>query len=236
MKLCEDWTGDISAGIDNELSGQEQAQLEKHLESCGDCRALYNQLRDVHEAFPLPDEKPPDMLTPGILYKTTVETHETPWRKRIATLLSIAACVALLLWIGQANDFPSSLKDDKNSAPSASAVVQPFDENNTPSAETSDTNASSRSSYASNGEITARFITEPNLSGQAVRYIVMVDDILGFQNGEPVLTAENGQRELDAFCLISLEEFEQRVSGQILLMQNDAIIIDSGSNDVLLLS
>ncbi|MDE6107514.1 MAG: zf-HC2 domain-containing protein [Oscillospiraceae bacterium] len=111
----------ISAAIDGALSPDEQTRLEEHLAACPDCKALYDDLKAVHQALlDLPPAEVPAGLTERIMEAVAAD-NVTPlprpkksafqWKKTVAA----AAVLALVLaGVGTMN---GSLNAVKNALP-----------------------------------------------------------------------------------------------------------------------
>ncbi len=55
---CHDLLGDLSAYLDGEASENVCAEIERHMESCANCRAVVNTLDktvSLYQALPAPD-------------------------------------------------------------------------------------------------------------------------------------------------------------------------------------
>lgn len=50
MRSCDEFLDLISAALDNELSADESAALDEHLNQCCVCKALFDDLRQLHDA------------------------------------------------------------------------------------------------------------------------------------------------------------------------------------------
>lgn len=104
MPRCEDYTEYISAAIDGELSPQQRAQLDDHLAQCPACRALMDDLAQLHAGLgALPLAEPPQGLNESIMAAVR-DSNVTPfpakkplyWKK----WLSSAAVLALIAAAG----------------------------------------------------------------------------------------------------------------------------------------
>ena len=75
MKDCEYYREKISCLMDGELSPEETAGLEAHIEGCPECRALYEAFTAVSAATKSPADTPPsspaDRLTATVKPKSS---------------------------------------------------------------------------------------------------------------------------------------------------------------------
>ena len=87
----------ISRMLDEELSAEEQAALAKHLESCPECRAMYEAFAAVSGALHEQLEEPPARLRENVMAEIRREQirkkNRRPWR----AALSVAAVAVLAL-------------------------------------------------------------------------------------------------------------------------------------------
>ncbi len=105
------WLDRLSEYLDDELTAAERAELEVHLGTCADCRAVLTELRQVvRTAAALPDEPPAHDLWPAIEAKlgpvaATVETKVISLverRRRFAFTLPQLAAAGVALMVGSA--------------------------------------------------------------------------------------------------------------------------------------
>ncbi|MCI0436447.1 MAG: zf-HC2 domain-containing protein [Gemmatimonadetes bacterium] len=103
------WTDRLSEYVDGDLSADETAALEAHLETCDVCRTLIDELRAVvMTARALPDLPPPTDLWDGILRRirgagpVVVAFPNPPARRRVALSLPqlAAAAIAIMMVSG----------------------------------------------------------------------------------------------------------------------------------------
>jgi anti-sigma factor RsiW len=65
--MSDAWTGRLSEHLDGELSVEDRAELETHVEGCPECRQTLEELRQVAQrAAALEDSPPAESLWPGI--------------------------------------------------------------------------------------------------------------------------------------------------------------------------
>lgn len=89
----------MSAALDGELTAEEQAQLQAHLEACPDCRAVYAQMQTMDSFLQEADAEPPAALHADIMH--AVRQEKAASRRRFwAPAGLIAAAAALVLLAG----------------------------------------------------------------------------------------------------------------------------------------
>ena len=98
MNECERFAQQLSALLDGELSGEEEAELRAHMEVCPDCRAMYEAFAAVGAA--IREQDVPDTLHDGIM--TKVRTAEKAMKTqrtivRLRPILAAAACLVVLV-------------------------------------------------------------------------------------------------------------------------------------------
>lgn len=98
MKDCEYYREKISCLMDGELSPEETAGLEAHIEGCPECRALYEAFTAVSAALSEGMEEPPEHIAPSVMQeiRAIAEKKRGVWIK----CLSAAACLALVVLVG----------------------------------------------------------------------------------------------------------------------------------------
>jgi len=100
MDNCEKYRELISAGIDGELTLNEQAELDRHLESCAECRRLHDLFSAVYAEPDRFDREPPAELTASVMEtidgkKSARAPVKHAARRWIAAGIAVAACVAV---------------------------------------------------------------------------------------------------------------------------------------------
>ena len=98
MTECERFEEQLSALLDGELSGEEEAEARAHMAACPDCRAMYEAFAAVGDAIGGQDV--PDTLHDGIMEK--VRAAEKAGRTqhtivRLRPILAAAACLVVLV-------------------------------------------------------------------------------------------------------------------------------------------
>lgn len=80
MRPCDEFLDLISAALDNELSADDSAALNEHLNQCCACRALFDDLRALHDASVYAEEiAAPAGFTQQVMDRISADpTQETP--------------------------------------------------------------------------------------------------------------------------------------------------------------
>ena len=95
---CEHYLDLISARLDGELTAAEEAELAAHLQACPACRAIAQQMQNIHSAFALTGEvDTPAELSQTVMQNIKAERSSTR-RRMFRRLSTLAAC--LLLCVG----------------------------------------------------------------------------------------------------------------------------------------
>ncbi|MDH4043823.1 MAG: zf-HC2 domain-containing protein [Gemmatimonadota bacterium] len=96
------WMARLSEYVDGELPADERLALERHLETCADCRATVTQLGRVRDlAGTLADREPPRDLWPGIEARIGGAARVLPFGRRwTLTMPQLAAAAALMIVVG----------------------------------------------------------------------------------------------------------------------------------------
>ncbi|MDE7261682.1 MAG: zf-HC2 domain-containing protein [Oscillospiraceae bacterium] len=131
MKSCEEFELLASLAVDEEATLEERAELAKHLETCPDCRAYFEDLKRLHEAFAV--EKPivPEDFAAQVMCRvreTKQDRAEEPEKKTVlfphwrrwAALAACCAVAALGVW---ATGNFGGVKDVMNRADDADMVA-----------------------------------------------------------------------------------------------------------------
>lgn len=101
--ICEEMTLLLSARLDGELTQEEQAALEQHLAQCPACRAVAEQLEQIHSAFDqLEDVSVPEGFAQGVMDRIRAEepSNVMPLFRRPQFKVAAAAAACALLCIG----------------------------------------------------------------------------------------------------------------------------------------
>lgn len=128
MADCEKYIMMISSLADCELSPDEEAELRTHMESCDNCRRIYETFKGISGAISDDLVKPPESLSKGIMYR--IETQGKSKKPRFfafGRFTGIAACLILILfgaskfgWF-QTTSSPNSISEETSLSISDSA-------------------------------------------------------------------------------------------------------------------
>jgi len=96
MSDRDPWTARLSEYVDGELPADERVELDRHLETCGECRTIVGDLGRLRDmAGTLADREPPRDLWPGIEARIGGAARVLPFRRRWTfTLPQLAAAAA----------------------------------------------------------------------------------------------------------------------------------------------
>ena len=99
MADCDKYLDMISAGVDGELSREEDADLHAHLETCSQCRQVYDAFQCIGEAVRDDMAEPPELLCPGVMRKIrSMERGDSPRRFAFGKFTALAACLAVVIF------------------------------------------------------------------------------------------------------------------------------------------
>lgn len=105
---CDRYWELLSARLDGALSEAEEQELEAHLASCPDCRALLEELKELRESFDaLGEEEAPEGFAQGVMDR--IRASEAPkiiplWKRpQVRALAGLAACLVLVVGIYSAS-------------------------------------------------------------------------------------------------------------------------------------
>ena len=122
MKYCENFAALLDPFIDGELSPEEMARVQAHLDECPACRAYVDDALAIRTAFPdVEDTELPEGFAESVMARVRADTpaqkqKNRPWLKALA---SLAACCAIVLLA--APMFSHSSKTAPAEAPAAAA-------------------------------------------------------------------------------------------------------------------
>ena len=105
MSECEKYRELLSTRIDGELEASENAEVEKHIGECKDCRSYVHILEMIADCAPELFVDPPESLAKGIMYKIGLENKESFSKRffgrRQFSLIGLAAAVVLIVASGR---------------------------------------------------------------------------------------------------------------------------------------
>jgi hypothetical protein len=136
--MTDRWLDRLSEYLDDELRGDERAQLEVHLTECADCRALLDELRLVkRQANALPDRMPAADLWPRIRARIEEGTDIVPigaprpvraGRRFTFTFVQAAAAAVAMMLVGGGSAWlalrPETSSPVAEAPPTADSPVQ----------------------------------------------------------------------------------------------------------------
>lgn len=94
---CQDISELLSASLDGELTVDEQARLDEHLNTCPACRALYEELAGLHAAD-WEVEAPPELTQRILNHLPAQHSGKVIYWKRWGAMAAAIALVALAAW------------------------------------------------------------------------------------------------------------------------------------------
>ena len=104
MRSCSEYQELISRLLDEDLSADEQAELERHVSGCAECRAMLDAFRSLSGALAEDLEEVPAGLHESIMAdarREALRRRQAP--KRVRRFLAMAACAALVILAAAAN-------------------------------------------------------------------------------------------------------------------------------------
>ena len=98
MQDCSKYDIMISARLDGTLNKKDAKELDKHLETCADCRKYLQLLETIRDGMreDLPD--PPEALREGIMYKIGLEKHRKLHFGAMGRWTAIAAVLCVVIF------------------------------------------------------------------------------------------------------------------------------------------
>lgn len=97
MSDCTRYIELISTMVDGELSAEQESELRAHLETCDECKRVYDAFLEISAALSDALVAPPEMLAKGIMFKINMQKKGTK-RFAFGRFTAIAACLALILF------------------------------------------------------------------------------------------------------------------------------------------
>ena len=125
MKYCENFAALLDPFVDGELSPDEMARVQAHLDGCPACRAYVDDALAIRAAFPDAEDTPvPDGFAESVMARIRAETvsqkrKNRPWLKALA---SLAACCAIVLLAAPMFSHGSKTEAAPAEAPAAAAA------------------------------------------------------------------------------------------------------------------
>ena len=131
MKYCENFAALLDPFVDGELSPDEMARVQAHLDACPACRAYMDDALAIRAAFPDAEDTPvPDGFAESVMARIQAEAASQaeaapqkktsrPWLKALA---SLAACCAIVLLAAPMFSHGSKTEAAPAEAPAAAAA------------------------------------------------------------------------------------------------------------------
>ncbi len=127
---CERYLDLISAQLDSPLSQQDQAELTAHLNSCPQCRAIADDLANIHSTLSGAAAVPPAELAQGVM--RSIRGQRTARRRTWRQLGALAACLVLCVGILRITDaiYPDATRSTGEQTPMTTRIIpdQPLTE------------------------------------------------------------------------------------------------------------
>lgn len=132
MKYCENYAALLDPFVDGELSPDEMARVQAHLDECPACRAYVDDALAIRAAFPDAEDTPvPDGFAESVMARVRAEAASQaeaapkkktsrPWLKALA---SLAACCAIVLLAAPMFSHGSKMEAAPAEAPAAAAAL-----------------------------------------------------------------------------------------------------------------
>ena len=130
MKCCENFAALLDPFVDGELSPDEMARVQAHLDGCPACRAYVDDALAIRASFPDAEDTPvPDGFAESVMARIRAEAASQaeaapqkktsrPWLKALA---SLAACCAIVLLAAPMFSHSSKTEAAPAEAPAAAA-------------------------------------------------------------------------------------------------------------------
>lgn len=148
MKYCDDYAALLDLYIDGELSSDEMAAVQAHLDKCPGCRAYVDDILAIRAAFPSVDEtEVPVGFAEGVMAsiqaQSAASSRKAAQKSRWPRLLvSLAACCAVVLLV-RSIGFPGIASKSESAADTSASIEMPYtvESDTEPADETCDTTA-----------------------------------------------------------------------------------------------
>ena len=102
MRYCDEFAALLDLYVDGELSPEEMARVQAHLDTCPGCRAYVDHALAIRAAFPdVAETEVPEGFADGVM--AVIRAEAAPQRKRKApwlkAVLPLAACLAIVVLV-----------------------------------------------------------------------------------------------------------------------------------------
>ena len=140
MSGCEQYEALANLVLDEEATLEEIAELNRHLESCPDCRAYYEDIKRIHGALAPQRAVLPEGFSARVMYRVreTAQEPKTPEKEKTITFphwrrwAALAACCAVaalslwaVRWTGGVKDAMVTMDSAPRAADARSAAQEP---------------------------------------------------------------------------------------------------------------
>lgn len=178
MADCEKYIEMISSMVDGELSPEQEAELRAHIETCPDCRRVFDAFSNISSALSDDLEEPPEALAKGVMFRIRgISGGKRPRRFIFGRFTAIAACIALLLIAGAKYDWFGIGSDT-----SGDATMESLQTSDSCNGDTTSGSSASDGSTTGNDEMT--FESSPSDSPETDSDTGEADDETGTDDGD----------------------------------------------------
>lgn len=120
---CERCLDLISARLDGPLSQQDQAELTAHLNTCPECRAIADDLANIHSSLSGAAAVPPAELAQGVM--RSIRGQRTARKRIFRQLGTLAACLVLCVGILRITDaiYSDSTRSTGEQTPMTTRII-----------------------------------------------------------------------------------------------------------------
>lgn len=130
MKYCEEYAALLDLYVDGELSPEEMAAVQEHLDQCPDCRRYVDEILEIRAAFPDVEETPvPEGFADGVMEAIRAAspaprktTHRKTGRRWIKVLAPLAACIAVAVLVAPLRPWEHSQQETAQVAQDVAAA------------------------------------------------------------------------------------------------------------------
>ena len=126
MRYCDEFAALLDLYVDGELSPEEMARVQAHLDACPGCRAYVDDALAIRAAFPdLEETEVPEGFSDGVM--AVIRAEAAPQRKRkspwLKAVLPLAACLAIVVLV-QNRPMESFNTAADTAAPASMAIAE----------------------------------------------------------------------------------------------------------------
>lgn len=130
MKYCEEYAALLDLYVDGELSPEEMAAVQEHLDQCPDCRRYVDEILEIRAAFPDVEETPvPEGFADGVMEAIRAASpaprktvHRKTGRRWIKVLAPLAACIAVAVLVAPLRPWEHSQQETAQVAQDVAAA------------------------------------------------------------------------------------------------------------------